>query len=138
MHRKISFRYRIPMKSTEYNDIERPEHTLDKISELKTDEVLVLGLSIEGMHGCWAAYTAFKKIRAALRCGVGLRCQSYAIPTMYGGIEDIRPYVDEFVRYAAENLLCHTYWLRHCRFQGPGDFSAVRRGKGTCKLCFPK
>ena len=35
---------------------------------------------------------------------VGLRCQSYAIPTMYGGIEDIRPYVDEFVRYAAENL----------------------------------
>jgi hypothetical protein len=91
------------MKSTEYNDIERPEHTLDKISELKTDEVLVLGLSIEGMHGCWAAYTAFKKIRAALRCGVGLRCQSYAIPTMYGGIEDIRPYVDEFVRYAAEN-----------------------------------
>ena len=72
------------MKSTEYNDIERPEHTLDKISELKTNEVLVLGLSIEGMHGCWAAYTAFKKIRAALRCGVGLRCQSYAIPTMYG------------------------------------------------------
>ena len=26
--------------------------------------------------------------------------QSYGIPTMHGGVEDIRPYVDEFVAFA--------------------------------------
>jgi hypothetical protein len=33
-------------------------------------------------------------------CGVGLRGQSYAIPTMQGGVETIKPYVDEFVAFA--------------------------------------
>ena len=124
------------MKSIEYNGIKRPEHTPDMISELKTDEVFVFGSNLEGMHGGGAAYTAFKKFGAAMGCGVGHRGQSYAIPTMHGGVEDIRPYVDEFVRYAAENLLCHTYWLRHCRFQGLGDFSAVRRGKRAEECMF--
>ena len=32
--------------------------------------------------------------------GVGLQGQSYAIPTMQGGVETIKPYVDEFVRFA--------------------------------------
>ena len=85
----------------EYNDIERPEHTPDMISELKADEVFVFGSNLEGMHGGGAAYTAFKKFGAAMGCGVGQRGQSYAIPTMHGGVEDIRPYVDEFIRYAA-------------------------------------
>ena len=33
-------------------------------------------------------------------CGVGLRGQSYAIPTMQGGVETIKPYVDEFIAFA--------------------------------------
>lgn len=32
--------------------------------------------------------------------GVGLQGQSYAIPTMQGGVETIRPYVDEFIQFA--------------------------------------
>ncbi len=32
--------------------------------------------------------------------GVGLQGQSYAIPTMQGGVDTIRPYVDEFIRFA--------------------------------------
>ena len=88
------------MRSIEYNGIERPEHTPDMISELKTDEVFVFGSNLEEMHGGGAAYTAFKKFGAAMGCGVGHRGQSYAIPTMYGGVEDIRPYVNEFIRYA--------------------------------------
>ena len=32
--------------------------------------------------------------------GVGLQGQSYAIPTMQGGVETIRPYVDEFIEFA--------------------------------------
>jgi hypothetical protein len=29
--------------------------------------------------------------------------QSYAIPTMHGGVEAIRPYVDEFIEYARQH-----------------------------------
>ena len=32
--------------------------------------------------------------------GVGLQGQSYAIPTMQGGVGTIAPYVDEFIEYA--------------------------------------
>ena len=32
--------------------------------------------------------------------GVGLQGQSYAIPTMQGGVETIKPYVDEFIEFA--------------------------------------
>ena len=32
--------------------------------------------------------------------GSGPTGQCYAIPTMQGGIETIRPYVDEFIEYA--------------------------------------
>lgn len=56
------------MRSIEYNGIERPEHTPDMISELKTDEVFVFGSNLEGMHGGGAAYTAFKKFGAAMGC----------------------------------------------------------------------
>ncbi len=32
--------------------------------------------------------------------GVGLQGQCYAIPTMQGGVETIKPYVDEFIQFA--------------------------------------
>lgn len=32
--------------------------------------------------------------------GVGLQGKSYGIPTMQGGIKDIKPYVDEFIAFA--------------------------------------
>ena len=35
--------------------------------------------------------------------GVGLQGQSYGIPTMQGGVETIRPYVDEFIEFAKEH-----------------------------------
>lgn len=34
--------------------------------------------------------------------GVGPQGQSYAIPTMQGGVETIKPYVDDFIEYARE------------------------------------
>ncbi|MBO7463117.1 MAG: hypothetical protein J6T96_11040, partial [Bacteroidales bacterium] len=33
----------------------------------------------------------------------GLQGQSYAIPTMQGGVETIRPYVDEFIEFAKQH-----------------------------------
>ena len=32
--------------------------------------------------------------------GVGLQGRSYAIPTMQGGVETIKPYVDGFIEFA--------------------------------------
>ena len=127
------------MKSIEYNGIERPEHTPDMISELKADEVFVFGSNLEGMHGGGAAYTAFKKFEVAMGCGVGHHGQSYTIPTMHGGVEDIRPYVNEFIRYAAEHPELFFYVTRvGCRIAGFKDreisplFAEARELKNVC------
>ena len=132
-------KFRTPMKSIEYNGIERPEHTPDMISELKTDEVFVFGSNLEGMHGSGAAYTAFKKFGAAMGCGVGHRGQSYAISTMHGGVEEIKPYVDEFIRYAAEHPELFFYVTRvGCGIAGFKDreisplFAEARELKNVC------
>lgn len=84
----------------EYNGIERPAYTPDYITELKADEVFVFGSNLAGMHGGGAAYVAFRQFGAVMGCGVGLRGQSYAIPTMQGGVETIKPYVDDFIAFA--------------------------------------
>lgn len=87
----------------EYNGIERPAFTPDYITELKADEVFVFGSNLSGMHGGGAAYIAFRQFGAVMGCGVGLRGQSYAIPTMQGGVETIKPYVDDFIAFAREH-----------------------------------
>ena len=83
-----------------YNGIERPDFTPDNITELKADEVFVFGSNLAGMHGGGAAYVAFRQFGAVMGCGVGLRGQSYAIPTMQGEVETIEPYVTEFIAFA--------------------------------------
>jgi hypothetical protein len=85
------------------NGIERSEFTPERISELRPDEVFVFGSNLEGMHGGGAAWVAFQKFGAVLGCGVGLRGQSYAIPTMQGGVETIEPYVSSFIAFAKEH-----------------------------------
>lgn len=44
--------------------------------------------------------------------GVGLQGQSYAIPTMQGGIETIKPYVDEFISFAKAHTELKFYVTR--------------------------
>ena len=87
----------------EYNGIDRPAFTPEFIESLKADEVFVFGSNLAGMHGGGAAYVAFRKFGAVMGCGVGLRGQSYAIPTMQGDVETIKPYVDEFVAFAKDH-----------------------------------
>lgn len=79
------------------------EYTPERIAELGEDEVFVFGSNLEGMHGGGAARTAYQRFGAVWGEGVGHHGQSYAIPTMHGGVEQIRPYVDEFVEYARAN-----------------------------------
>ena len=75
----------------------------DIISTLKDNEIFVFGSNLAGMHGGGAAIVAAQKFGAVMGQGVGLQGQSYAIPTMQGGVETIAPYVDEFVNFAEEH-----------------------------------
>ena len=77
--------------------------TPDYIRELEPNEVFVFGSNLGGFHGGGAALVAMKKFGAVWGQGVGLQGQSYAIPTMQGGVETIQPYVDEFIRFAKEH-----------------------------------
>ena len=83
--------------------MEQKRTTPEFITELQPDEIFVFGSNLEGMHGGGAALVAYRKFGAILGQGVGLQGQSYGIPTMQGGVETIRPYVDEFIKFAKEN-----------------------------------
>ena len=76
------------------------EYTPDRISELRENEVFVFGSNLAGAHGGGAARLAYNRFGAVWGQGVGMQGQSYAIPTMHGGVDVIKPYVDEFVQYA--------------------------------------
>ena len=73
------------------------------ITNLAKDEIFVFGSNLRGMHGGGAARIAVIKFGAIMGQGVGLQGQSYAIPTMQGGVETIKPYVDEFIDFAKEH-----------------------------------
>ena len=78
-------------------------YTSDIITELKENEIFVFGSNLQGFHGGGAAKIAYRSFGAEWGKGIGLYGESYAIPTMQGGVETIRPYVDEFIRFAIEN-----------------------------------
>ena len=73
------------------------------VTTLNPDEVFVFGSNLQGIHAGGAARMARIHFGAEMGNGVGIQGQSYAIPTMQGGVETIRPYVDEFIKYAAEH-----------------------------------
>ena len=76
------------------------KYTPDHITSLAQNEVFVFGSNLQGSHGGGAAAAAVRYFGAIWGQGVGLQGQSYAIPTMHGGVDAIRPYVDEFIEYA--------------------------------------
>ena len=77
--------------------------TPDFITRLEPNEIFVFGSNLAGFHGGGAARIAHEYFGAEWGVGVGPTGQCYAIPTMQGGIETIRPYVDEFIRYAGQH-----------------------------------
>ena len=85
------------------NRTENPKIAADRIDILEEHEIFVFGSNLAGRHGGGAARAANMKSGAEWGVGVGLTGQSYAIPTMQGGVETIKPYVDEFIRFAQEN-----------------------------------
>ena len=83
--------------------MEQKRTTPEFITSLEPNEIFVFGSNLKGMHGGGAAYIAYRKFGAIMGQGVGLQGQSYAIPTMQGGVETIRPYVDEFIWFAKQH-----------------------------------
>ncbi len=77
--------------------------TSPHINNLQANEIFVFGSNLMGHHGGGAARVAYDKFGAIWGQGVGMQGQSYGIPTMHGGVEAIRPYVDEFLNYASRH-----------------------------------
>ncbi len=73
------------------------------ITQLADNEIFVFGSNLAGMHGGGAARVALMRFGAIMGQGVGLQGQSYAIPTMHGGVDVIKPYVDEFIDFAVQH-----------------------------------
>lgn len=78
----------------------KDKFTPEFITELKENEIFVFGSNLDGMHIGGAARIAHDKFGAIWGQGVGLQGQSYGIPTMHGGVDDIKPYIDEFIKFA--------------------------------------
>ena len=74
--------------------------TPNHITELKPNEIFVFGSNLQGYHGGGAARLAMNQWGAVWGQGTGLQGQTYAIPTMQGGIGTIRPYIDQFIKFA--------------------------------------
>ena len=82
-------------------------YTPDFITQLSDNEIFVFGSNLHGMHGGGAARIAHQKFGAEWGVGVGVTGQCYAIPTMHGGIDAIKPYMDDFIAYAKEHKEFH-------------------------------
>ena len=77
--------------------------TPEFITELQPGEIFVFGSNLQGMHAGGAARIAYNNFGAIWGQGVGLQGQSYGIPTMQGGVETVRPYVNEFIQFAKDH-----------------------------------
>ncbi len=81
----------------------KPRCAPNSIKELREGEIFVFGSNLSGAHGGGAARYAYEKFGAVWGEGVGLHGKTYAIPTMQGGVETIKPYVDEFIEFAKQH-----------------------------------
>lgn len=81
-----------------WNGYWHPAVTPRQISHLRPGEIFVFGSNIRGQHAGGAAAAAVRHFGAVWGQGVGLQGQSYAIPTMEGGVDYIKQFVDEFIK----------------------------------------
>ena len=79
------------------------KYTPECINTLAPNEVFVFGSNLRGWHQGGAAKHAQRYFGAIWGQGVGLQGQSYAIPTMQGDVDTIKPYVDDFIAFAQEH-----------------------------------
>lgn len=78
----------------------RTRFSSERIESLRADEIFVFGSNRQGWHCGGAAAYAQQRFGAVWGEGIGRTGQCYAIPTMDGSVEKVRPYVEEFIAYA--------------------------------------
>ena len=91
--------------------------TPENITHLEDNEVFVFGSNLVGMHSGGAARLAYKSFGAEWGQGLGLQGQSYAIPTMHGGVDVIKPYVDEFIMNINLNVILRKGTIKNAHMQ---------------------
>jgi len=69
------------------------------IKSLGENEIFVFGSNLAGFHGGGAAELAMEW-GAIWGQAVGLQGKTYAIPTMFKTVEQMKPYIDEFLIFA--------------------------------------
>lgn len=109
--------------------------TPENITELGEDEIFVFGSNLAGNHAGGAARVARQRFGAIQGQGIGLQGQSYAIPTMQGGVETIKPYVDDFIEVAS-NCDQNTFYVTRigCGIAGFKDEEIAPLFKDALKL----
>ena len=94
----------IIQKYTEENRI-----TPDDIDRLKDNEVIVFdSILLEKHIGATARIAQTNGGDKTGKCK-GMQGQLYAIPTMQGGVNTIKPYINEFINYASQHPEKHFY-----------------------------
>lgn len=120
----------------------RPRFTPDFITKIESDEVFVFGSNLKGMHAGGAARVAYDRFGAEWGNGVGMQGRAYAIPTMHGGVPDIKPYVDDFIEFARNNTDKYFYVTRiGCGIAGfdDADIAPLFRDALTLNnVCLPE
>lgn len=116
--------------------------TPERITELSMCEVFVFGSNLEGWHHGGAARMAYDRFGAEWGVGTGATGKCYAIPTMQGGVEDIKPYVDDFVEYV-KNHPDNRFLVTRigCGIAGFTDMEIAplfKDVKDTPNVCLPK
>ena len=76
--------------------------TPENLTHLEQDEIYVFGSNVDGIHDKGDALIAYKYFGAVMGQNSGLHGQSYAIPTMNGDIEKMKPYIQDFFELAGE------------------------------------
>ena len=116
--------------------------TPTNITELKPNEVFVFGSNMMGHHIGGAARVAADKFGAEWGNPIGLQGQSYAIPTMFKDVEDIKPYVESFIKFAEEHSELFFYvTLIGCGIAGfnPSEIAPLfKRCVGMENIALPK
>lgn len=76
------------------------KYTPENITTLGRRDIFVFGSNLAGHHAGGAARVALNRFGAVWGQGEGLQGNSYAIPTMQGGIDSITPFVERFIKFA--------------------------------------
>ena len=77
--------------------------TPSAVKALRENEVFVFGSDLRGIHCGGTAYQALRSFGAVLGQGAGPQGQCYAIPTIVGGLHNIKPNIDDFIKYASSH-----------------------------------